>query len=168
MAVGADAVVGEAGGAAAAIERQLQLALVLQCAETNGATDYGFALTVQYAKDRIAFGRPIGSYQALKHRMADAPDEPRGIIRHCRLRRPRAVAERTADAAVAARIAKAHVGKWNTAILHDCIQLHGGIGMTWDYDLHLYLRRAISNEVLYGAPNEQHRALVDLAELAAS
>ena len=53
---------------------------------------------------------------------------------------------------MAARIAKAHVGKWSSAILHDCIQLHGGIGMTWEYDLHLYFRRVISNEVLYGSP----------------
>ena len=65
---------------------------------------------------------------------------------------------------LAARIAKAHVGRTSTAILHDCIQLHGGIAMTWDYDLHLYLRRAISNEVLLGSPAEHQRALVDLAE----
>ena len=70
----------------------------------------------------------------------------------------------SADAAVAARVAKAHVGKWSSAILHDCVQIHGGIGMTWDYDLHLYFRRAISNEVLYGAPSEHYRSLVDLAE----
>jgi len=167
VAVGAGAVIGDIGGAVAAIERQLQLALVLQCAETNGATDYGFALTVQYSKDRVAFGRPIGSYQALKHRMAVHRMNLEGSFAIAAYA-ARAVAEGNVDAAIAARIAKAHVGKWNTTILHDCIQMHGGIGMTWDYDLHLYLRRAISNEVLYGAPDEQHRALVDLAELAAS
>ena len=71
------------------------------------------------------------------------------------------------DAGIAARVAKAHVGKWSSAILHDCLQIHGGIGMTWEYDLHLYFRRAISNEVLYGAPGEHERSLVDLAEAVA-
>jgi len=164
--VGADAVVGAPGDAAAAVERQLQVALVLQCAETNGATDVGFAMTVQYSKDRVAFGRPIGSYQALKHRMADHRMWLEGSFATTAYA-AKAVQHRRDDAAVAARVAKAHVGKWSSVILHDCIQLHGGIGMTWEYDLHLYFRRAISNEVLYGAPDEQYRTLVDLKEGAA-
>jgi alkylation response protein AidB-like acyl-CoA dehydrogenase len=164
--VGADAVVGAPGGAAAAVERQLQVALVLQCAETNGATDVGFAMTVQYSKDRVAFGRPIGSYQALKHRMADHRMWLEGSFATTAYA-AKAVQHRRDDAAIAARVAKAHVGKWSSVILHDCIQLHGGIGMTWEYDLHLYFRRAISNEVLYGASDEQYRTLVDLEEGAA-
>ena len=164
--VGADAVVGAPGDAAAAVERQLQVALVLQCAETNGATDVGFAMTVQYSKDRVAFGRPIGSYQALKHRMADHRMWLEGSFATTAYA-AKAVQHRRDDAAVAARVAKAHVGRWSSVILHDCIQLHGGIGMTWEYDLHLYFRRAISNEVLYGAPDEQYRTLVDLKEGAA-
>ncbi len=138
-------------GPRSAIERQMQVALVLQCAETNGATEQGLALTVQYSKDRVAFGRPIGSYQALKHRMAEhrmwleASFATTSYASH-------SVLGRRDDAPAAVRIAKAHVGKWSTAILHDCIQLHGGIGMTWDYDLHLYFRRTIGNEVLYGSP----------------
>ena len=111
----------------------------------------------------MAFGRPIGSYQALKHRMADhriwleASHAATSYAAH-------AVQDRRPDAALAVRVAKAQVGKWSTVTLHDCIQLHGGIAMTWDYDLHLYFRRAISNEVLYGSPYEQHQALVDIAE----
>lgn len=163
----ADAVVGVPGRAtAAAVERQLQVALVLQCAETNGATDQGLALTVQYSKDRVAFGRPIGSYQALKHRMADHRMWLEGSFATTAYA-AQAVQQRRADAAAAARVAKAHVGKWSSVILHDCIQLHGGIGMTWDYDLHLYFRRAISNEMLYGSPDAQYRSLVDLVEGAA-
>jgi alkylation response protein AidB-like acyl-CoA dehydrogenase len=164
--VPAEAVLGAPGEAAAAVERQLQVALVLQCAETVGTTDQGFVLTVQYAKDRVAFGRPIGSYQALKHRMADHRMWLEAAFA-ATASAARAVQRQRVDAAVAARVAKAHVGKSSSAILHDCIQLHGGIGMTWDYDLHLYFRRAISNEVLYGAPDQHCRALVDLWERAA-
>jgi alkylation response protein AidB-like acyl-CoA dehydrogenase len=160
------AALGPVGGANQAIEWQLQVALVLQCAETNGATEQGLALTVQYSKDRVAFGRPIGSYQALKHRMAEhrmwleASFATTSYASH-------SVLGRREDAPVAVRIAKAHVGKRNTAILHDCIQLHGGIGMTWDYDLHLYFRRTIGNEVLYGSPYEMTRSLVEIVEGAA-
>ncbi len=160
--VGADAVLGSPGGADEAVERQLQVALVLQCAETNGATDKGLGITVEYSKDRVAFGRPIGSYQALKHRMADHRMWLEGSFATTAYA-AKAVEHARPDAAVAARIAKAHVGKWSSVILHDCIQLHGGIGMTWEHDLHLYFRRAISNEMLYGSPSEQQQALVDLA-----
>ncbi len=156
---------GPAAGAGPAVERQLQVALALQCAESNGATAAGLAMTVGYARERVAFGRPIGSYQALKHRLADHRMWLEGsfattahAVNSVQTERP--------DAAVAARVAKAHVGRRSTATLHDCIQIHGGIGMTWEYDLHLYFRRAISNEVLFGAPSEHMQDLVSLVEAA--
>ncbi|RBY84400.1 acyl-CoA dehydrogenase family protein [Blastococcus sp. TF02A-26] len=164
---GPGTVVGTPGDAAADVEHQLRVALVLQCAETTGATARGLEMTVQYAKDRVAFGRPIGSYQALKHRMADHRmwlEGSAAITAHA----ARSVQERRPDAAIAPRVAKAHVGRRSTATLHDCIQLHGGIGMTWEYDLHLYFRRVISNEVLLGSPELHQRALVDIAEGAAA
>jgi alkylation response protein AidB-like acyl-CoA dehydrogenase len=164
--IDASAALGSPGEAGRAIERQIQVALVLQCAETNGATEQGLGLTVQYSKDRVAFGRPIGSYQALKHRMAEHRMWLEASFATTSYASHRVLGGRD-DAPVAVRIAKAHVGKRNTAILHDCIQLHGGIGMTWDYDLHLYFRRAIGNEVLYGSPYELTRSLVDIVEGAA-
>jgi alkylation response protein AidB-like acyl-CoA dehydrogenase len=145
------------------VERQLQLALVLQCAETVGVTDRGLELTVAYTRDRVAFGRPIGSYQALKHRMAAHRIRLEGAFAVTAYA-ARAVQHERPDAAVAVRAAKAFAGKWATAILHDCVQLTGGLGMTWDYDLHLYFRRAISNEQLFGSPDEHCRSLVDLVE----
>ncbi len=156
-------VVGEGEEAARAVERQLQVALVLQCAETNGVTQTALDMTVGYAKERVAFGRPIGSYQALKHRLADHLMWLEGSFAATAYAAT-SVQEGRPDAAVAARIAKSHVGRWSTHTLHDCIQIHGGIGMTWEYDLHLYFRRAISNEVLYGAPYDHMRHLVDLVE----
>jgi len=164
--VDAAAALGPVGQAEEAIERQRQIALVLQCAETNGATEQGLAITVQYSKDRVAFGRPIGSYQALKHRMAEHRmwlEASFATTSHA----SHSVQGRHLDAPAAVRIAKAHVGKWSTAILHDCVQLHGGIGMTWEYDLHLYFRRTIGNEVLYGSPYELTKSLVDVVEGAA-
>ncbi|MDE3203916.1 MAG: acyl-CoA/acyl-ACP dehydrogenase [Acidobacteriota bacterium] len=156
-------VVGEGEAATRAIERQLQVALVLQCAETNGVTQTALDMTVGYAKERVAFGRPIGSYQALKHRLADHRMWLEGSFATTAYAAT-SVQQARPDAAVAARIAKSHVGRWSTHTLHDCIQIHGGIGMTWEYDLHLYFRRAISNEMLYGAPYDHMRQLVDLVE----
>lgn len=164
--VPAAAVVGNQVDAHAAIERQLQVAMVVHCAESNGVTDAGFAMTLQYTKDRVAFGRPIGSYQALKHRMADHRMWLEGSFATTAYA-ARAVGRRQEDAALAARVAKAHVGKWSSVVLHDCLQLHGGIGMTWEHDIHLYFRRAISNEALYGTPDEHCRSLVDIVEGAA-
>jgi alkylation response protein AidB-like acyl-CoA dehydrogenase len=146
-----------------AIERQLQLALLLQCADTNGATGFALDLTVEYAKERIAFGRPIGSYQALKHRLADHRMWLEGSYAITSYAAHR-ISEGRPDASMAARVAKAHVGKSSTAVLHDCVQIHGGIGMTWDYDLHLFFRRVISNEVLFGTPTHYQRELVDLLQ----
>jgi alkylation response protein AidB-like acyl-CoA dehydrogenase len=151
----------------ACAERQLQLALVTQCAETIGVADRGLHMTIDYAKDRVAFGRPIGSYQALKHRMATHRIRLEGAVAATAYA-ARAVQYARPDAALAVRAAKAFVGRWSTAILHDCVQLSGGLGMTWDYDLHLYFRRAISNEQLLGSPDEHCRALVDLVEGSAA
>jgi len=161
--VGADAVLGDPAGAAEAIERQLQVALVLQLAESNGATAKGLEMTVDYVLQRVSFGQLLGSRQAVQHRLADWRMFLEGGYATASAA-AHAVAERSADAAKAVRIAKAFVGHWSTVILHDCLQLHGGIGMTWDYDLHLYFRRVISNEALLGTPEEHQRALVDLVE----
>ena len=89
-------------------------------------------MTVQYSKDRMAFGRPIGSYQALKHRMADHRMWLEGSFATTAYAARAVQAEPRRTPRLAARMAKAHVGKWSSAILHDCIQLHGGIAMTWE------------------------------------
>jgi len=153
--VGADAVVGELGHAAEAAERQLQIALVLQCAETAGILDRVFAFTVEYAFDRSSFGRPLASYQALKHRFADM----KTWLEACHATAQgaaEAVEAGSPDAAELVSVAASYIGEHATAIIQDCVQMHGGIGVTWDHDIHLYLRRATVNRALYGAP-DQHR-----------
>ena len=153
VAVPAASVVGTLGGAALDIERQRQLAVVLQCAETVGAVDRVFEMTLEYMSDRYSFGRPLSSYQALKHRVAD----DKTWLEACHAiatAAARAVATRSDAAGELVSAAKAWVGPHATELIQDCVQLHGGIGVTWEHDLHLYLRRATVNRATYGTPEE--------------
>jgi len=159
-AVPGGAVLGEAAGAGDDVERQLQLALVMQCAEMVGATERVFELTVAWAFDRYSFGRPLASYQALKHRFADMKVWLEGCHATATAAAV-AVAGRAADAGELARVAKAYIGDRAPEIVQDCVQLHGGIGVTWEHDLHLYLRRVTLDRALYGSPDDhlQHIAV---------
>jgi len=161
VAVPAPALVGRLGAAAPLVERQRQIASVLQSAETAGAVDRVFEFTVAWAFDRYSFGRPLASYQALKHRFADSKtwlEACHGIVSAA----GRAVQDRAPDAAELVAAAACYVGSRATEIIQDCVQMHGGIGVTWEHDLHLYLRRVTVNRALYGTPEEHRRALADL------
>jgi alkylation response protein AidB-like acyl-CoA dehydrogenase len=160
--VPASAVVGVLGGVSLSFERQLQTALVLQCAEIVGATDRVFDFTVQYAFDRSSFGRALASYQALKHRFADMKlwiESAQAIT----VDATRAVQAGAAEAAEVVRIAKAYVAERCPELIQDCIQMHGGIGVTWEHDLHLYLRRVVLHRQTYGAPMEHRDRVAILA-----
>jgi len=161
VAVRGSGVVTPAGPAEAAVNRQVQIAAALQCAETAGAVLRVFEFTVQWAFDRYSFGRPLASYQALKHRFADMKTwleaclATAGTAAH-------AASLRTEDADELASVAKSYVGQRATDIIQDCVQLHGGIGVTWEHDIHLYLRRATVNRVMFGTPGEHRRRLADI------
>ena len=159
-----DALLGEAGDAAELVERQLRVALVLQCAETVGVVDRALEFTLDWVKQRVAFGRPIGSFQGLKHRLADHATQLEGA-RAATAHAASAVQNEAPDAAIAVSIAKSQCGRFGTEIIRDCLQMHGGIGMTWEHDIHFYLRRAVSNEALWGAPPVHHERLCRLAGL---
>lgn len=161
VAVGPDAVLGVAGGGAADVERQLQIAVVLQVAEMVGALDRAFEFTVQYAFDRYSFGRPLASYQALKHRFADMKTWLEAS-QATATAAARAVDAESASATELVSVAKSYVGERGPVILQDCVQLHGGIGVTWDHDLHLYLRRVVSDSTQLGTPAD-HRERVAVA-----
>ena len=153
-----DAIVGSAGGADDQVEHQLELALALQCAETVGAADRVFEFTVEYAQDRYAFGRPIASFQALKHRIADMlvyVEFSKAITDGVARRSTRG----DADAARLASVAKAYVADRCLDVIDDCVQINGGIGVTWEHDIHLYSRRVAVNRAVYGSP-EQHKERV--------
>lgn len=164
VTVSADTLVGEAGAAAAQVERQLQVAVTLQCAETVGVVDRALEFTLDYVKQRYAFGRPIGGFQALKHRLADHVTQLEGA-KAAAAYAAKAIQNQSPDAAIAVSVAKSQCGKWGTEIVRDCLHMHGGIGMTWEHDIHFYLRRAVSNEALWGTPAAHHERLCALVGL---
>jgi alkylation response protein AidB-like acyl-CoA dehydrogenase len=161
------AVVGAVGEAEAQVERQLQLALVLTNAESVGVMQAAFDMTVEWAFDRYSFGRPLASYQALKHRYADMyswlqaghaiSDEATA-----------ATASGAPDAARLVSAAKAFIGHYGSELLQECVQLHGGIGVTFEHDIHLFLRRHTVNVPLYGSPGEHRQRITDLLEAEAA
>ena len=157
-------VVGTPGGAAADVERQLQIGLAVTCAESAGAVARVFEFTLEWAFERYSFGRPLASYQALKHRFADMKTYLDGC--HATASAAlRAIAAGAADSARLARVAKAFIGDFAPEIVQECVQMHGGIGVTWDHDIHLYLRRVTTNRALLGPPREHRAAIADLLAL---
>ncbi len=145
------------------IDRQGQIAQVLQCAEVVGILQTVFDFTVAWALDRHSFGRPLASYQALKHRFADM----KMWLEACRATTGAAVAAistRAPDASLSASIAKSYVGEMATEIIQACVQMHGGIGVTWEHDLHVYLRRAALYRSMFGTPEEHNLRVYALQE----
>ena len=164
----ATSMLGDPATALDQIERQLQIAVVLQCAETCGAMARAFEFTIEYMQDRFSFGRPISSYQALKHRVADIKMwlEASHATTDAAAR---AVQQGAANAGELASTAKAYVGSAASEIIQDCVQLHGGIGVTWEHDLHLYLRRVTINHGTYGSPADHlERIARDIGLVAAT
>jgi alkylation response protein AidB-like acyl-CoA dehydrogenase len=146
------------------IARQSQIAQILQCAEVIGILDAVMRFTIQWGFDRHSFGRPLGSYQALKHKYADL----KIWFEACKATTNAAVAavaDRSPDAEMAVSVAKSYVGEHAAAMLQDCVQLHGGIGVTWEHDLHLYLRRVLLDRSMFGTPEDHNLRVYALTEL---
>ena len=161
--VEASAAVGSAEQTPGLIARQSQIAAVLQCAEVVGILDTVLRFTIQWGFDRHSFGRPLGSYQALKHKYADL----KIWFEACRATTNAAVKEvalRSPGAEMAVSVAKSYVGEHAPGMLQDCIQLHGGIGVTWEHDLHLFLRRVTLYRSMFGTPEEHNLRVYALTE----
>ena len=161
--IDASAAVGSAEQTPALIARQSQIAAVLQCAEIVGILDTVLRFTIQWGFDRHSFGRPLASYQALKHKYADL----KIWFESCRATTNAAVKEvaaRSAGAEMAVSVAKSYVGEHAPGMLQDCIQLHGGIGVTWEHDLHLFLRRVTLYRSMFGTPEEHNLRVYALTE----
>ncbi|BBY75168.1 acyl-CoA dehydrogenase [Mycolicibacterium parafortuitum] len=128
------------------------LAAILLAAEQIGAASKCLDLTVQYTKDRVQFGRPIGSFQALKHRMSDlyvAVQSAKAVV-------DEAVADPSPTSAALARLAASEAF---SKVAAEAVQMHGGIAITWESDIQLYFKRAHGSAQLLGAPREQLRNL---------
>jgi alkylation response protein AidB-like acyl-CoA dehydrogenase len=158
-----EAVLGEAGGADKAVERQLQLALVIATSESVGAMQSALAMTIEWAFDRYSFGRPLASYQELKHRFADMKMwlEAGHAVSDAAAA---AVAARSPESGALVSAAKAYVDDYGAELIQDCIQIHGGIGLTFEHDLHLYLRRHTINRALYGTSADHRQRITDIVE----
>ena len=136
-------------------------AAVLSAADSLGVGERLLEMTVGYVKVREQFGRPLGSFQSVKHKLADMLTTLKGA-RAATYYAAMALDAGVAGATAAASVAKAFTAEGVAALAGEALQAHGGIGFTWEHDLHLYLRRAKVNEMLYGAPAEHYERLVAL------
>ncbi|MGH9193275.1 MAG: acyl-CoA dehydrogenase family protein [Acidimicrobiales bacterium] len=146
-------------GGAAEVARHLDVAAVAYAAELLGVARRALDLTVAYAKDRVQFARPIGSFQAVKHRCADMLVDVEGMRSAVYWAAWTLGSVDAADdeRAIAASTAKSWCSDASSRVLASALQVHGGIGFTWDHDLHLYLKRAHLDAVAFGDATH-HRA----------
>lgn len=155
------ALVGQGAEAIAQVERQFLVASALLAADSCGSLARGFEMTMEWMSQRYTFGRPLASYQALKHRIADLRThiEASYAVTVAALD---ALDANSSQAAELVSAAQAYVGEHAPGIFQEFVQLHGGIGVTWEHDLHVYLRRVVANAAVHGAPADHQRRLADI------
>jgi alkylation response protein AidB-like acyl-CoA dehydrogenase len=150
--------IGAEGGAGPVLQKTLDLAAVALAAEQVGGAQRVLDMSVEYAKTRIQFGRPIGSFQAIKHKCADMLLEVESA-KSAAYYAGWAAAEDNEELPVTACLAKAYCSEAYFHAAAENIQIHGGIGFTWEHDAHLYFKRAKSSELILGDPS-YHRELL--------
>jgi alkylation response protein AidB-like acyl-CoA dehydrogenase len=164
VTVPADALLGARNGGWAPLARVVERATVALCAEMCGGAQRVLDMTTEYAKIRVAFGKPIGAYQGVKHRAADMlvdVENAKSLTYYAAW----AVDENVPEAALAASMAKAYVSDAYRKVAGAGIQLHGGIGFTWEHDLHLYFKRAKSSEFTFGDATHHRERVAQLINL---
>ncbi len=158
---------GAEGGAGQALRRAYDLAALYLAAEQLGGAARSLATAVEYAGTRVQFGRPIGSFQAIKHRCADMlvdVESARSVVYHGLW----TAVHDPANLAVAASLARSVASDAYQSVAAHTIQIHGGIGFTWEHSAHLYLKRAKSSQLLFGSPVAHRARLAELLDLAAA
>jgi alkylation response protein AidB-like acyl-CoA dehydrogenase len=151
-------------GAARAVAAALAAGAGMLAAEQVGVAEQCLGMTVTYVKERHQFARPVGSFQALKHRLADvwvAVTQARAASRYAAA----CLATGDPDTPVAVALAKAACGDAAVLAAQECVQLHGGIGFTWEHPAHLLLKRAKSGSLALGTPDRHRAALAALVDL---
>ncbi|MEX0664546.1 MAG: acyl-CoA dehydrogenase family protein [Acidimicrobiia bacterium] len=160
-----DRVLGEPGPqTAVAVRRAIEEAVVSLALETVGVCQTILDVTLDYAKHREQFGVPIGSFQAIKHKFADmlvALERARATVYFAAL----TIAEDDDRRSLAASTAKVAAGDCERLLSKEGIQIHGGIGYTWEHDMHLYVRRAKTNSLLLGTAADHRARIADLLEI---
>ncbi len=152
--------------ASRAVARAVQEGTAAMAASGIGTCGAIFDRTLQYAKDREQYGRPIGSFQALKHRLVDmylAVERARSLSYLAAL----TISEEDDRREISASMAKVGAGECQRAVVQEGLQMHGGIGFTWEHDLHLYLKRAKSTDFLFGSSLTHRASVARLLGLAA-
>ncbi len=137
------------------------LAAVLSAAESVGAMDADFGLALQYAKDRIAFGRPIGSFQAIKHLLADTSlglEMAKALVTAA----ASSLGSGAPDGAELAHAAKAFVAEHGIELAQNCFQVFGGIGYTWEHDQHFWFRRLAADAECFGSAPVHREHLLEI------
>ena len=165
MVVAPSALLHAGEAAEAAVAHQNRCGAVLVNADNIGLGEAVLEMTVQYAKLRVQFGRPIGSFQAVKHKCATMRmwlQASKAATYYAAM----AVAADADDPEEAASVAKAYTSSAIAALISEALKVHGGIGFTWEHDLHLYHRRAKANQVLFGDPYLHHERLAAALETA--
>jgi len=164
VSVGPEALLGVPGLGWTPLARVLDRACVALCAEMCGGAQKVLDMTVEYAKIRQAFGKPIGSYQGVKHKAADMlveVENSKSITYYAAW----AMDEGSAEGPLAVSMAKAYVSDAYRRVSAAGIQLHGGIGFTWEHDLHLYFKRAKGSEFTFGDATYHRERVAQLVNL---
>ncbi|WP_021597972.1 acyl-CoA dehydrogenase family protein [Actinomadura welshii] len=147
-----------------AVRTALLTGAALLASEQLGLAERCLDDTVAYVKTRYQFGRPVGSYQGLKHRLADlwtSVTQARAVARHA----ASCVAAGDEDTPIAVAVAQAHCSAVAVEAAEECVQMHGGIGFTWEHPAHLYLKRAKADSIALGTPDRHRAALAALVDL---
>ena len=155
---------GQGRDAAAALGRAERDFLLATAAEAAGGIGWCLDATIAYAKDRVQFGQPIGSFQAVAHACVDMLAAFQAVSAAARYAAI-ATADGSAEAPMAAHVAALRAGEAYRAVTESAIHVFGGVGFTWEHDAHLYYRRAWSAERLAGGPQAHRAAISDLAGL---
>ncbi|MCQ4082725.1 acyl-CoA/acyl-ACP dehydrogenase [Streptomyces sp. RB6PN25] len=157
----------EAPDAAAALDGALRAGAGLLASEQLGIAQWCLETTVQHLAERHQFGRPVGSFQAVKHRLADLWLEVVSARAAARAAAD-ALASGSDDTRVAVAVAQAYCAGVAVHAAEECVQLHGGIGMTWEHPAHLFLKRAKADEAALGTPGHHRTALAAAVDLPAA
>jgi alkylation response protein AidB-like acyl-CoA dehydrogenase len=150
--------------ASSALHAALITGAALLASEQVGVAEWCLQSTVDYVRTRRQFGRPVGSFQALRHRLADVwveVTQAKAVARYAAA----CAATGDADLPVAASLAQAFCAPVAVKAAEECVQLHGGIGFTWEHPAHLYLKRAKSAALAYGAPDQHRMRIASLVDL---
>ena len=156
-----------AGDGAAALRRAIGAGAALMASEQVGVAQWCLTTTVAYLKERRQFGRPVGGFQALKHRLADlfvAVESAAAAARYAAA----TLAVQDPDHEVAAALAQAYCGEVAVRAAEEAVQLHAGIGMTWEHPAHLYLKRAKADQIAFGTSGAHRMRLAGLVDLPAA